>query len=310
MYPIAPKAASEETKEQEEEAEEAIQAPVKSVDSALDEELRELQAEARRERNQGSAVVHKEKKADEITRFQAMQLDKQLSGLVMFNICDEAIDPVALVHAMLQSVLVSKEVHTRYSIRMLPFQSTCFSNPELIEELAEKVISEGFAKLPPGTTYSVDFNRRGINDKINRDELVRNIAHMVPRERGFCVDLKKPDILVSVECLMRFTGISLLPQYHELKKYNIRALTDLGIERRAMAEKEAEEASKSESESKSGSEAKGETEKPESKPVNDSAKEVESATKESEAAAETTAERETESSTESSESSKAPEPSS
>ena len=87
--------------------------------------------------------------------------------------------------------------------------------------------------------------------QINRDELIRSVASLVPRHLGFTVDLKRPQITVQVQVFGRLTGVAVIPDFGSLRDYNLRALLDIPTATNANANAGA--AKKTHSASASGS---------------------------------------------------------
>jgi tRNA acetyltransferase TAN1 len=57
---------------------------------------------------------------------------------------------------------------------------------------------------------------------VNRDELIRDLAEMIIRRHpGNRADLKHPQLAVIVEVIRNMCCLSVLPEYFELRKYNL-----------------------------------------------------------------------------------------
>jgi hypothetical protein len=74
--------------------------------------------------------------------------------------------------------------------------------------------------------YAIEFVRRGHHSGMDREEIIRHVAGLVPAGKGFSVDLKSPDITILVEILGRTTGISVIPAFVSQSKFNIRSICE------------------------------------------------------------------------------------
>jgi len=143
---------------------------------------------------------------------------------VFIVINDEKIDAVHLVTHMAMEVQTTRKLNTRYCIRLEPFLKTCYSDPEELEALVEEVLPPAIAKFADGTRYVVEFKRRGLPNKIARDDTIRMIASKMPRDRNIRVDSKSATVVVLVHSVSTFTGFSVIPNYVQLLRFNLRNL--------------------------------------------------------------------------------------
>ncbi|KAG2179754.1 hypothetical protein INT43_003537 [Umbelopsis isabellina] len=57
------------------------------------------------------------------------------------------------------------------------------------------------------------------NERLNKQDIIKTVAPLLPTTLK--VDLKSPDIVIFVSVFKSVCGMSILPKYYELKKYNI-----------------------------------------------------------------------------------------
>ena len=64
------------------------------------------------------------------------------------------------------------------------------------------------SEIKPDDTFAIDFKRRGVSKHLDRGELVKAIAAMVPSSHK--VDLTNPRIMILVETFRTFAGVSII----------------------------------------------------------------------------------------------------
>lgn len=171
------------------------------IETALNKELQSLRAER--------------KKLPSTRRFQA--IDSGANNCIFIQ--TTLPEPVELVHHIMKDLEATKKQKTRFLLRLLPIESTCKAYLEDIRQTADSVFDKYFSK--EGKTFAVLFNRRN-SSGVNRDELIRDLAEMImrrhPQNRA---DLKHPQLAVIVEVIRNMCCLSVLPEYFELRKYNL-----------------------------------------------------------------------------------------
>jgi tRNA acetyltransferase TAN1 len=110
---------------------------------------------------------------------------------------------------------------TRYTSRLIPIENSCIGKVNDIVDMAKNIIQD-FCK-PKGDpfTFSIITSIRN-NDSIKKDDLITAIAALVPPENK--VNLKTPDYCIVIEVINLVCGISILPDYYKLKRYNLEML--------------------------------------------------------------------------------------
>ena len=131
-----------------------------------------------------------------------------------------------------EDLVKDKRVCTRFTIRVHPLECTFFSDMKDFKEAAQDRIADFFGKLPEGATWSCDIERRMKTDRMLRDDINAAVKEMLPKDKSLKLDYKNATNTIMVQVLGRFTGFAIVPEFYELKGYNVRALIDqaLGIQ--------------------------------------------------------------------------------
>lgn len=172
------------------------------IDAQLEKEKSELAKEAG--------------ESEEGRRFQVVE-----SGVnnVLF-IRTQVPDPLALVTKVLEGIRDSRKQVTRHLIRMLPVQATCKAYEQNVRPAVQTLVDEFVAARKSETTkYQVLFKAR-MNQNLFKEDALKVVQDIV-KDKGFKPDLKSPDVCFVFEVLKSNCCISILPNYFELKKYNL-----------------------------------------------------------------------------------------
>jgi len=184
-----------------------------SVSAALDGDIEEMEKEKK---------GHKSGQGIEA-------LSIEINGLIFFQIPDPRVDPVHLVKAMLTDIKDShSNLRTRFSARLQPVATTCFSSQEELVQVAKPLIDKAFAEFSKDKSYAIEFKRHGQNKQMDRMQCINAVAKLVPE--GFKVNLNAPDIVICIDIIRRFTTLSIVTQYQELKKFSIRGMADIHVD--------------------------------------------------------------------------------
>ncbi|KAJ9056099.1 THUMP domain-containing protein 1 [Entomophthora muscae] len=114
-----------------------------------------------------------------------------------------------------------------------------------IELLATKLIDPVFCVKDPITNeiaplkFAIAFNSR-LCSQIKKEEVISRVASLV--KEPHTVDLTKPDVTIVIEIFKNICGISLVRDFHELKKYNIQLVGQLGRDNLASKASQKDEA--------------------------------------------------------------------
>ncbi|XP_069702024.1 THUMP domain-containing protein 1 isoform X1 [Periplaneta americana] len=171
------------------------------IETALNKELKLLKAER--------------KKLPNMRRFQVVESGANNCLFIQTT----AKEPVQLVHHIMKDLEATRKQKTRFLLRLLPIEATCKAYLEDIRQTAEPLFDKYFTK--EGKTFVVLFNRRN-SSGINREDLIRDLAEMVLlRHPDNKADLKHPQLAVIVEVIRNMCCLSVLPDYFQLRKYNL-----------------------------------------------------------------------------------------
>lgn len=131
------------------------------------------------------------------------------------------IDPEKFVHNVLEDLFVTKEKKTRYTLKLLPVQSSCSASIEEIQKLARKILEPHFhGENQQPLKFAININKRNFNT-IEKDTLTKKIAECVGHNHGHKVDLKNFDVLIMVECFKNNVGMSVVKDFKKFCNYNV-----------------------------------------------------------------------------------------
>ncbi len=163
-------------------------------------------------------------------------------------------DPIKTVQSIFQDIREQnpKAPRSRFILRMVPIQVTCFASieevkanaTELIKDyLMPKAISSASDKGSTLPSFKIEFKRRNC-DHMRRTEIVDIIANIVkdqtdrywkehPHEDNrdvskplFRVDLGNPDYTIIIEFCRTLCGMSIVANTNSYKKFNLMVLQD------------------------------------------------------------------------------------
>ncbi|KAL1920134.1 uncharacterized protein VTP21DRAFT_1280 [Calcarisporiella thermophila] len=161
------------------------------------------------------------KKPHKENRFASLMT--QTECVVFIKVCN-TIEPVSFVQYILKDLVETGMKKTRFSQRLVPFSKTCYANMNDILAMARELIKSHFEKEMP-IRYAIIPKIR-LNDRINRDELIRSLAELVPKQHK--VSLDQPELCILIEVFKSVCGMSVVRDYYELKKHNLNALFEEG----------------------------------------------------------------------------------
>uniref|UniRef100_A0A182JTW1 THUMP domain-containing protein n=1 Tax=Anopheles christyi TaxID=43041 RepID=A0A182JTW1_9DIPT len=155
------------------------------------------------------------KKRDASFRFQSVE-----SGAMNCLFIQTALpDPNEIVVKLMKDLSESKKHKSRFILRMLPIQVVCRANLKEMMDVVGRLGDQYFLKEPK--TYAIIFNRR-LNNDLSRDDVIRGLADLITsKNAGNKANLKNPELAVIVEVIKGLCCIGILPQYYQLRKYNV-----------------------------------------------------------------------------------------
>ncbi|CAI9106238.1 OLC1v1005351C1 [Oldenlandia corymbosa var. corymbosa] len=176
----------------------------KSVDELIESELAELGDKNKR-------------------RF--FHLDSGCNGVVFVQMRKRADDPNPkdIVHYMMASLASSRKHISRFLLRVLPIEFTCYASEEEISRAIEPFIAHYFpVETQNPKKYAVLYEARA-NTGIDRSKIIDAVAKSVPAPHR--VDLGNPDMHIVVQVVKTVCLIGFVEKYKEFAKYNVRQLT-------------------------------------------------------------------------------------
>ncbi|KAF5930299.1 hypothetical protein HYC85_031172 [Camellia sinensis] len=176
----------------------------KSVDKLIEAELEELTDRSKRHFN---------------------NLDSGCNGVVFVQMRKKDGDPSPkdIVQHMMMSIASTRKHISRFILRVLPVEVTCYASEDEITRAIQPLISQYFpVETQTALKFAVLYEARA-NTGIDRMKIINAVAKSVPAP---CKDdLNNPDknIVVHIVKTMCLTGV--VEKYKELAKYNLRQLS-------------------------------------------------------------------------------------
>jgi tRNA(Ser,Leu) C12 N-acetylase TAN1 len=193
--------------------------------------------------------------------FVAQESQRDAMGKKKTMVADEAWDPIHTVSTIMQhlkypaSCIQEPPPRSRFIVRMLPLQATCFTSMEEIQAqittlLQTHLIPEALKthqlrqsntqlQLP---TFKVEFRRRHCSN-ITREQIIDYVILTISKllqqmvvdddtnkdpqdettiiDQYFTVDLEKPDFTVLVEICRNVCGMSIIKQAYTFQNFNL-----------------------------------------------------------------------------------------
>ncbi|KAL6843013.1 hypothetical protein ACP4OV_027326 [Aristida adscensionis] len=210
-----PKEPSDEPRESDDEPKESTDKPKesddkpkesreKNIDDLIDEDLKEL--------------------GDRKKRLFA-SLDSGCNGCIFIQMHRRASDPgpVEIVQNMMSSAASTRKHMSRFILRVLPAEVTCYASEEEITKAISPLVEKYFPKeCPSGHKFAVLYEARS-NTGIDRMKIINAVAKSVPQPHK--VDLSNPDKTIVVQIAKTICLIGVVERYKELAKFNLRQLT-------------------------------------------------------------------------------------
>uniref|UniRef100_A0A182TCF9 THUMP domain-containing protein n=1 Tax=Anopheles maculatus TaxID=74869 RepID=A0A182TCF9_9DIPT len=128
-------------------------------------------------------------------------------------------DPNEMALKLMKDLSTTKKHKSRFILRMLPIQAVCRANLKDIIDVVGNLSDRFFLKEPK--TYAIIFNRR-LNNDLSREDVIREVADLITtKNAGNKANLKSPQLAVIVEVIKGLCCIGILPEYYQLRKYNL-----------------------------------------------------------------------------------------
>lgn len=176
----------------------------KSIDKLIEAELAELGDKSKR-------------------RFS--YLDSGCNGVVFVHMSKKYGDPnpKEIVQHMMSSLALTKKHVSRFILRVLPVEVTCYASEEEIGKAILPLITKYLpAESDTPKKFAVLYEARA-NTGINKMKIIDIVAKSVPSPHK--VDLSNPEINIVVQIVKTVCLLGVVDKYKELSKYNLRQLT-------------------------------------------------------------------------------------
>ncbi|KAI3968176.1 hypothetical protein MKX01_018479 [Papaver californicum] len=175
----------------------------KSIDQLIEAEIKEMGDRSKR-------------------RF--LSLDTGCNGCVFVQMLkrDVGPGPADIVQYMMTSLASSRKHMSRFILRVLPVEVTCYASEEEISKAIKPLISKYFPAEATALKFAVQYGARA-NTGIDRMKIINAVAKSVPEPHK--VDLSNPDKTIIVEICKTLCCVGVVEKYKELSKYNLRQLT-------------------------------------------------------------------------------------
>ncbi|CRL02196.1 CLUMA_CG015215, isoform A [Clunio marinus] len=130
-------------------------------------------------------------------------------------------NPLELGSNIVRDLAATKRRRTKVTLRFLPIETVCKAKLDDIKKEAEELFDKHFS-VP--TTFAINFNKR-FNNELKRDDVIKELADLVSSKNSANkVDLKDAQQSIIVEIIKGICLLSVVPNYLQLKKYNLNEL--------------------------------------------------------------------------------------
>lgn len=148
---------------------------------------------------------------------------------VIFIKTPKSVDPTDLVHGICTEAQGNPERKSggRFLRRMTPIVASSDASLSGLEQSLPKALPREFAGEPRKFKIEPTFRNHNV---LNRDILIPRVAEAITQMGPHTVDLKKYDVLVMIEVLRGFLGLSVVRDWEKLRKYNLSEIYNDGIQ--------------------------------------------------------------------------------
>lgn len=131
-------------------------------------------------------------------------------------------DVLKLGTDIIRDLAETKVKKTKFTLRLLPIEIVCRANMEDIKNAAGELFDKHFLKEP--STFAIIFHKR-YNQDIKRDDVIKELADLVAMKNPLNkVFLDEPQQSIIVEVIKGHCLITVVPDFHKLKRYNVNEL--------------------------------------------------------------------------------------
>ncbi|KAF5767785.1 putative THUMP domain-containing protein [Helianthus annuus] len=177
----------------------------KSVDQLIEAELDELKDKTKRRFN---------------------YLDSGCNGVVFVQMNkrgEKDPTPKEIAQHIITSAAATKRHMSRFILRVLPIELTCYASEEEISRAIKPLIAQYFPTDPQTPYKFAVLCEARANSGLDRMKIINVVAKSVPEPHK--VDLTNPDRTIVVQIAKTVCCIGVVEKYKELAKYNLRQLT-------------------------------------------------------------------------------------
>lgn len=204
----------DENQVQIEENEKSVEAENGADQGAVEEEEEEEDISSQLENNINSAKAKKDK-------FRFQQVETKTPNCVFIRTAIP--NHIDLGIKIVRDIAETKKQKTRMLLRFIPIEVICKAVILDITIAAGKLFDKYFLNVPP-TTFAIVVNKR-YNNSFEKMKAIKELADIVTfKNVHHKVDLKNPNLTVIVEVIKGLCCLSVLPNYNELKKFNLSEL--------------------------------------------------------------------------------------
>ncbi|CAH9100068.1 unnamed protein product [Cuscuta epithymum] len=152
-------------------------------------------------------------------------LDSGCNGVIFIQMRFGDGDPTPkdIVYHMVSSLAATKKHVSRFMLRLLPIEATCYTSDEELKKAIKPLIEKYFpSETQNPLKFAVLYDARA-NSGISRSKIIDTVAKSVPLPHK--VDLSNPDLHIVVQIVKTVCLLGVVEKYKELAKYNVRQLT-------------------------------------------------------------------------------------
>lgn len=137
--------------------------------------------------------------------------------------------PVSLAVRALEQALTTGESPAPLVVRLLPCQAACPANIADIVRTLEPLLDPLSMARESECSYCVQLKQRG-STRVDRTDLIRQVGRLIVQTcRSARVDLERASYAVTVDIFDGTACLALLPDWHRLQFYNLRAAAQAGV---------------------------------------------------------------------------------
>lgn len=155
-------------------------------------------------------------------------LESGCNGVIFIRMRKESgrPSPSELVEYIMNKAASTGKHMSRFILRVLPVELTCYASVEEITRAAKSLIEQHFpsGEDHPPIKFAVLYEARA-NSGIVRTNIIDTVAKLVPQ--GHKVDLSNPDKTIVVQIVKTICMIGVVHKFKQLLKYNLRQLTSV-----------------------------------------------------------------------------------